>query len=77
MRALAERSARVKDCGDRIKNEPRKRKGGKVETGPSRRALWVKGYPIPGVLQSVRKRLIAKELGETAAFKCEASVRKE
>jgi hypothetical protein len=35
------------------------------------------GYPIPGILQSVRKRLIAKELGETVAFECDASVRKE
>jgi hypothetical protein len=34
------------------------------------------GYPIPGILQSVRKGLIAKELEETVAFKCEASVRK-
>jgi hypothetical protein len=35
------------------------------------------GYPIPGILQSVRKRLISRELGETSAFKCDASVRKE
>jgi hypothetical protein len=34
------------------------------------------GYPIPGILQSVRKGLIAKELEETVAFNCEASVRK-
>jgi hypothetical protein len=34
------------------------------------------GYPIPGILQSVRKSLISKVLGETSAFKCEASVRK-
>jgi hypothetical protein len=34
------------------------------------------GYPIPGILRSVRKGLIAKELEETVAFKCEASVRK-
>jgi hypothetical protein len=47
------------------------------ESGPSQMALWVKGYPIPGILQSVRKRLISKELEETVAFKCEASVRKE
>jgi hypothetical protein len=32
---------------------------------------------MPGILQSVRKGLIAKELEETVAFKCEASVRKE
>jgi hypothetical protein len=44
-------------------DEPRKRKGG--------------GYPIPGILQSVRNSLIPKELWETVAFKCEASVRKE
>jgi hypothetical protein len=35
------------------------------------------GYPIPGILQSVRKRLIAKGLEKTVAFKCEASVRKK
>ena len=35
------------------------------------------GYPIPGILQSVRKRLIAKELDGTLVSKCEASVRKE
>jgi hypothetical protein len=46
--------------------------------GPARRG----GYSgrgatlIPGILQTVRKRLILKELGETVAFKCEASVRK-
>ena len=42
--------------------------GNKIEGG---------GYPIPGILQSVRKRLIAKELEETGARKCDASVRKE
>jgi hypothetical protein len=42
---------RVEDFGDRIKNEPKKRKGG--------------GYPIPGILQRVRKRLISIELEET------------
>jgi hypothetical protein len=42
--------------------------GNKIEGG---------GYPIPGILQSVRKRLISKELEETAAFNCEVSVRKE
>jgi hypothetical protein len=35
------------------------------------------GYPIPGILQSVRKCLISKELEKTVAFKCEASVRRE
>jgi hypothetical protein len=43
-----------------------KRVGNKIEGG---------GYPIPGILQSVRKSLISKELRETVAFKCEASVR--
>jgi hypothetical protein len=33
------------------------------------------GYPIPGILQSVRKRLSSRELEETVAFKCDASVR--
>jgi hypothetical protein len=35
------------------------------------------GHAIPGILQSVRRRLISKELEETVVFKCEASVRKE
>jgi hypothetical protein len=35
------------------------------------------GYPIPGILKSVRKRVISKELEETVVLKCEASVRKE
>jgi hypothetical protein len=34
------------------------------------------GYPIPGILQSVRKRLNSKGLEETVVCKCEASVRK-
>jgi hypothetical protein len=48
-----------------------------VETGPSRRTLWVKGYPIPGILQSVRKWLNARGIDGHGVWKCEASVRKE
>jgi hypothetical protein len=33
------------------------------------------GYPIPGILQSVRNSLISKELEETVPSKYEASVR--
>jgi hypothetical protein len=33
------------------------------------------GYPIPGILQCVRKRLSSKELEEAVVFKCGASVR--
>jgi hypothetical protein len=33
------------------------------------------GYPIPGILQSVRNRLILKELEKTVAFKCGSGVR--
>jgi hypothetical protein len=41
---------------------------GKIEGG---------GYPIPGILQSVRKWLIAEEFDGHSVSKCEESVRKE
>jgi hypothetical protein len=54
--------------GTRRARSWQERVGNKIEGG---------GYPIPGILQSVRKRLISRELEETVALKCEASVRKE
>jgi hypothetical protein len=54
--------------------------GTSLEEGRETETLWrVRrgGYPIPGILQSVRKRLIAKEFEETDVLKCEASVRKK